>query len=259
MEINFKDKVVIVTGGAQGIGSVIAKSFLYEDAHVAIWDNDIKKLQETFKELSKDFKNLIICECDISDEKSVKFAMSKTLEAFNKVDVLIANAGIAIPNRFENISSDEWSKVFDINTKGTFICAREASKEMKKQNSGRIIIASSFAAIIPSAEMASYSASKAALISLARVLAAELGQWNITVNSYAPGMIPTNMSDIDNLSKSRKEEMLDTLSIREWGRKEDIASLLLFLASDYARYITGTNIDASGGKFAVQFGALARN
>ena len=72
-------------------------------------------------------------------------------------------------------------------------------------------------------------------------------------------MIPTNMSNIDNLTKSRKEEMLDTLSIREWGRKEDIASLLLFLASDYARYITGTNIDASGGKFAVQFGALARN
>ena len=105
--------------------------------------------------------------------------------------------------------------------------------------------------------MASYASSKAAVVSFTRVLAGELGPWNITVNSYAPGMLKTRLSGYADVTPERAKQLLDTLSLRRWGDPDDIASLLIFLASEQARYITGSFIDISGGKLAVQFPQLA--
>lgn len=259
MHIDLKQRVAIVTGAAQGIGKAIAEKLAAEGVRLSLWDVDRERLSGTAEAIVKGTRaEVVAIECDVTIPADIERAASETLRKLGRIDILVANAGVARPRKFLEISTEEWDEIFDTNTRGVFLCAKAVAPHFKKQESGRIIIASSFAAIVPSVGSAAYAASKSALVSLTRVLAAELGPWNITVNSYAPGMIPSNMSRIDELPVERQEMMLDSLSLREWGRAEDIASLVVFLASDQARYITGAHIDASGGKFAVQFAKLAR-
>jgi 3-oxoacyl-[acyl-carrier protein] reductase len=123
---------------------------------------------------------------------------------------------------------------------------------MKRQGSGRILNAASFAAIIPSIGGAAYAAAKAGVAGFTRVLAGELGPSNVTVNAYAPGMIPTDMNHFADRDPAEQQRLLDTLTLRRWGDPADVANLICFLASDLAGYITGTMIDVSGGKFATQ-------
>lgn len=260
MKIDISGKVVIVTGAARGIGKVIAETFAKEGVKLSLWDIDYDALTAVADSiLTQSGTKPIAIKCDVSSEQEVNDAVKKTVDKFGTVDVLIANAGILNASKILETSGERWDEVFDVNTKGPFLCAKAVAPYLKEKKSGRIIFASSFAAILPSVGSAAYAASKSAVVSFTRVLAAELGPWNITVNAYAPGMIPTNMSAIDTLTESRKNDMLDTLCIREWGSADDIASLLIFLASEQARYITGTLIDTSGGKFSVQFAKLARS
>lgn len=253
-------KVAVVTGAAQGIGASIASQLVRDGYDLAVLDIDGDRLEERSRALEALSRSVRIesFKCDVRSESSVNDAIALVLKKFGTIDVLVANAGVARPKRFLELTVDEWDDVFAVNTRGVFLCARAVAPSMIAKRRGRIIIASSFAAIIPSVGSLAYAASKSAVVSMTRVLAAELGPFDVTVNSYAPGMIPSNMSGIDSLPRERKEEMLDTLCLREWGRGEDIASLVSFLASDAARYITGSHIDASGGKFAVQFAKLAR-
>lgn len=259
MNIDVSGKVVIITGASKGIGLTLAKSFAREGAILSLWDIDYEGVNSVVSFIESDFnaKSLGI-KCDVSDENDVNQAIFKTINEFGTIDVLVANAGILNASKILETTTESWDRVFEVNVRGAFLCAKAVAPYLMEKKWGRIIFASSFAAIIPSVGSAAYAASKSALVSFTRVLAAELGPWNITVNAYAPGMIPTNMSGIDLLTESRKNEMLDTLCIREWGNPEDIASLVIFLASDQSRYITGTLIDASGGKFAVQFSKYAR-
>jgi|UniRef100_UPI004047B91C 3-oxoacyl-[acyl-carrier protein] reductase len=260
MNIDISNKVVIVTGASKGIGRVIAETFAKEGAKLSLWDIDYEALVVVSEAISNHSdKKMVAIKCDVSSEHDVNEAVKITVEKYGTIDVLIANAGILNASKIMETSVERWDEVFDVNTKGPFLCAKAVAPFLQSKKSGRIIFASSFAAIVPSVGSAAYASSKSALVSLTRVLAAELGPWNITVNAYAPGMIPTNMSSIETLSESRQEELLDTLCIREWGSADDIASLLIFLASEQARYITGTLIDTSGGKFAVQFAKLARS
>lgn len=259
MNIDISNKVVIVTGASKGIGRVIAETFAKEGVKLSLWDVDYEELIAVADAISTESgEKPIAIKCDVSSEDDVNDAVKITVENYGTIDVLIANAGILNAGKILETTAERWDEVFNVNTRGPFLCAKAVAPYLKSKNSGRIIFASSFAAIIPSVGSAAYAASKSAVVSLTRVLAAELGPWNITVNAYAPGMIPTNMSAINTLSESRKNEMLDTLCIREWGSADDIAALLIFLASEQAKYITGTLIDTSGGKFSVQFAKLAR-
>lgn len=259
MVIDIKDKVAIVTGAAKGIGRVIAILLANEGVKLSIWDKDeveLKALSNYIKSIGVDVHFAV---CDVSKEQEVENAFNEVVELYQRIDILVANAGIAKFSKVTEMNVSNWDEVFNVNTRGVFLCAKVVAPLMMKNKWGRIIIASSFAAIIPSVSSAAYAGSKAALVSLTKVLAAELGPSNITVNAYAPGMIPTYMSGIDTLPLERQEAMLDTLAIREWGRPEDIASLVIFLSSEQARYITGSLIDTSGGKFSVQFAKLARD
>lgn len=144
-----------------------------------------------------------------------------------------------------------------MNLKGTFLMCRAVAPVMKKQRGGRIINAASYAAITPIVGGAAYAASKAGVHYFIRVLAGELGPWDVTVNCYAPGMIPTEMNHFDEAPAERQRRLLDTLTLRRWGIARDVANLVCFLASDHAAYITGTLIDVSGGKLATQIPRLA--
>lgn len=243
MEIKLQDQTVLVTGAAQGIGRVLAETFAAEGAFTYGLD-----IQAPAAETSP----IAWLQCDVSDDREVSHAIEHVLATRGRIDVLINNAGINAEGYVDAIDPLVWDRAFQVNVHGTFTMCRAVIPAMKAQGSGRIINAASFAAIIPSVGQAAYAASKAAVVQLTRTLASELGPWNITVNAYAPGMIPTAMNGFADLNDEQRTERLNTLSLRRWGTAQEIANLVCFLASDRASYITGSLIDVSGGKLSTQ-------
>jgi 3-oxoacyl-[acyl-carrier protein] reductase len=247
MLLDLADRVVVVTGAGRGIGRVIAETFLQEGSVVAGLDVEVGTLEW----LAASEKAAAFA-CDVRDGRQTAAVAADVLERFGRIDVLVNNAGVLVEGLVEDLDDDLWDFCLDVNVGGTFRMCRAVIPAMKEQGSGRIINAASFAAIVPSVGTAPYAASKAAVVQFTRTLAGELGPWNITVNAYAPGMIPTAMNRFADLTGAAKDRLLDTLALRRWGEAAEVADLVCFLASDAARYITGTLIDVSGGKLATQ-------
>ncbi|BDI22321.1 SDR family NAD(P)-dependent oxidoreductase [Herbiconiux sp. L3-i23] len=243
MLIDLRSRIVVVSGAGRGIGRALAERFRDEGATVVALDL-------AFPDTPSDGIDSLVC--DVTDEGSVTGAIDEVIRRHGRVDVLVNNAGIDVGGPVDTLDLARWRACFEVNVTGVFLLAKAVIPHMKAARSGRIINASSFAAIIPSVGSAAYGASKAAVVQLTRVLASELGPWNITVNAYAPGMIPTAMNGFASMPEDKQERLLDTLSLRRWESPEDVADLLCFLASDAAGYITGTLVDVSGGKFATQ-------
>jgi 3-oxoacyl-[acyl-carrier protein] reductase len=257
VQIDIAGKVVAVTGAGRGIGRRLAERFVAEGTRVFLLEREQDSLAEVAGALRKTGGAVDAIQCDVAVESQVKTAFQEIEGKAGRLDVLINNAGVAHGGTVEELSAEHWDDSFGINTRGVFLCAKAAIPIMKRQNSGSILNAASFATIIPGYGMASYSAAKAAVASLTRTLAGELGPWNITVNAYAPGMIPTRLSGYANITDERRKQLFDTLAFPRWGDPDEIADLLIFLSSDRARYLTGALIDISGGKFAVQFPQMA--
>ena len=249
MLLDLADQVVVITGAGRGIGRVIAETFLRERSVVAGLDVEIGALEWLS---TSDEGRAAAFACDVRDGARTSAVVAKVLERFGRIDVLVNNAGVNVEGLVEELDDDRWDFCFDVNVGGTFRMCRAVIPAMKAQQSGRIINAASFAAIVPSVGSAAYAASKAAVVQLTRTLAGELGPWNITANAYAPGMIPTAMNGFADLSRPAQDRLLDTLALRRWGEAGEVADLVCFLASDAARYITGTLVDVSGGKLATQ-------
>jgi 3-oxoacyl-[acyl-carrier protein] reductase len=257
MLIDLTNKVAFVTGAGRGIGRVIAQTLAREGAKVVVADIRQDLLDDVAAEWSREGWTGLQVICDVRDNASCAAAVAAAETAFGRVDILVNNAGVASGGKVAEMPDDAWQANLDINLSGTMRMCRAVIPVMQKQNWGRILNAASFAAIIPSIGGAAYSASKAGVESLTRVLAGELGPHNITVNAYAPGMIPTEMNHFAERDDRTQQMLLDTLTLRRWGEPADVANLICFLASDLAGYITGTMIDISGGKFATQIPWLA--
>jgi len=248
MLLDLSGKVAIVTGGGRGIGRTVADTLRAEGVTTVVVDirDDLLATWDGPKILA-----------DVRKAEDCKRVAAEVERQHGRIDVLVNNAGVASGARVEVLGEDVWDANFDSNIKGVFLMAQAVVPAMKRQGSGRIINASSFAAIIPSIGGAAYAASKAGVESFSRVLAGELGPHGITVNAYAPGMIPTEMNHYAEASDERKGQLLDTLTLRRWGEAQDVANLVCFLASDQASYITGAMINVSGGKFATQMPWMA--
>ena len=251
MEIDLRNRVAIVTGVGRGIGNEIVKTLAAEGVTTISLDVNQADLDAVAADLADGHPGRQYL-CDIRDKARVAQVIEEVVAEFGRIDVLVNNAGVGGNGSVETISEQDWDFCYDVNVKGTFILCQAVIPTMKTQRSGRIINAASFAAIVPSIGSAAYASSKAAVAHFTRALAGELGPWDITVNAYAPGMIPTTLNHFAELPATEQERLLDTLSLRKWGKKEDIAHLICFLASDLAGYITGTLIDISGGKLATQ-------
>ena len=257
MQIDISGKVVAITGAGRGIGRRLAERFAAEGARLFLLEREQDTLSAVETALRKTGATVDAIACDVAVEAQVKSAFAAIESKAGRLDILINNAGIAHGGTVEELSVEQWDDSFGINTRSVFLCSKAAIPMMKRQGAGSILNAASFATIIPAYGMASYAAAKAAVANLTRVLAGELGPWNITVNAYAPGMIPTRLSGYANITAERRQQLFDTLAFPRWGDPDEIADLLIFLASDRARYVTGALIDISGGKFAVQFPQMA--
>ena len=252
MDLDLSGRVVVITGAARGIGRGIAGRFISEGARVAALDVAFDD-SAPFAESDRVETAL----CDVTDASSVAAAIDRVRTRFGRIDVLINNAGINVDAPFQQISAERFRAVMDVNVTGTFLMAQAVAPLMKRQGSGRIINAASFASIVPAYGGAAYASSKAAVVQLTRVLAGELGPWGITVNCYAPGMVPTGINGFAEMAPAAQDRLLDTLTLRRWEEPDDVARLLVFLASDAASYLTGALIDVSGGKLATQLPAKA--
>ena len=257
MQINLTGKVAVITGAGRGIGRQIASTFAAEGVQVIAVDMDPRGVDTLARELHSRTLSCAAHTCDVRDAEAVSRMVDFAVERHGRIDILVNNAGVSVTGTIDEQSPAAWSANIDTNLTGTFLTCHAVVPVMKRQRSGRILNAASFAAIVPSVGSAAYAASKAAVVSFTRVLAGEVGPYNITANAYAPGMVPTEMNHFAEAAPEVQERLLDTLTLRRWGDKQDVANLLCFLASDLADYITGALIDVSGGKLATQIPAKA--
>ena len=244
--MEFKDKVVLVTGSSRGIGRSIAISFAKEGAKVIInYNNSDIDAEITYDIISSYGNDCMVMKADVANEKEVKKMIDKIIEKYGRIDVLVNNAGIAIDAEFDEKTVDNWQQTLNTNVLGPFLTSKYAGKYMMNQEYGKIINISStngINTIYPYS--ADYDASKAALINLTKNLAIQYAPY-VNVNSVAPGWVDTLMNS--ELSKSYLRDEKEKILLKRFAEPEEISNVVLFLASDKSRYITSEIITVSGG------------
>ncbi|MBP1658337.1 MAG: FabG3 [Bacteroidetes bacterium] len=241
-----RDQVALVTGGGRGIGRAIARAFVEEGAHVAIFDRAFPEDFQTFVDtLTADGRKVVSKAVDITNTQAAEKACDEVVAELGRIDVLVNNAGITRDKLLIRMSDEEWDAVLTVNLKGAFIMTRAASRIMMRQRKGKIINVSSVVGLIGNAGQGNYAASKAGLIGLTKSAAKELSSRNITVNAIAPGFVLTEMTDA--LSEEQRAAFLNVIPLRRGCKPEEVAGVVAFLASSRADYITGQVIAIDGG------------
>lgn len=239
-------KVAVITGAGRGIGRAIALQFAQQGAQVVInYRNSVAQVEELLNQVKEAGGQAIAVQADISKEEEAKKLMDEAVKQFGRLDVLVNNAGITKDNLMMRMTEEEFEGVIDINLKGTFFCMKYASAIMLKKRSGKIVNISSVVGLTGNAGQINYSASKAGVIGMAKSAARELASRGITVNAVAPGFIDTDMTDT--LPEKLKEATIATIPLKRYGKAEEVANAVSFLASDAANYITGQVIQVDGG------------
>tara|TARA_B100001105_G_scaffold72239_1_gene56777 strand:+ start:1375 stop:2112 length:738 start_codon:yes stop_codon:yes gene_type:complete len=239
--INLKNKVAVVTGGAQGFGLAIAKRFLVSGAQVVIWDIDEKIL------LSVEEKNITKIIVNVTNFKKIEEATKETLSLFGRIDILVNNAGIAGPSYTTwEYPIEEWQKIIDIDLSGVFYCCKSIVPVMKKNNYGRIINIASIAGKEGNPNAMPYSAAKAGVIALTKSLGKELANNNIAVNCITPAAAKTRI--FDQISQEHIDYMLSKIPRNRFVKVDELASMVAWMASEENSFTTGAVFDLSGGR-----------
>jgi 3-oxoacyl-[acyl-carrier protein] reductase len=249
--VRFTGKVAIVTGAAQGIGAATARRLAAEGASVAVVDLTVERGQSVVDEITGAGAVAVALGCDVSDEGSVQAMTDAVVERFGRLDILVNNAGITRDNLLFKMSRADWDAVLGINLTGVFLCAQAAQKHMVAQKSGKIVNLSSRSALGNRGQV-NYAATKAGVQGLTATLALELGPFGINVNAVAPGYVATSMtaataSRVGATPEEHQERAAASTPLRRVGRPEEIASVIAFLASDDASYVSGQTLYVNGG------------
>jgi 3-oxoacyl-[acyl-carrier protein] reductase len=241
-------KVALVTGGSRGIGRAVSEALAEQGATVAI---NYVKGEAAAREVADAIKakggNAEIVGFDVADTKATEIAVEELAKRHGRLDVLVANAGIAIDGLLLRMKEDDLQRLFDVNVKGALTCARVATKSMMRAKTGRVIFLSSVVGEMGNVGQTAYAATKAALIGAAKSVAREFASRNITVNVVAPGFIDTEMTQ--SMSDAMKEQLVKVIPLGRTGQAREIAGACAYLASDEAAYITGHVLRVNGGMY----------
>ena len=242
--INLENKKIIVTGASGGIGNSLTKVLSESGAKILATGTKVEKLEK----LKSKFKNVNILKFDISDiNKIEEFIENATSELGGRLDCIINNAGVTQDNLAIRMSFEEWKKVIDINLNSTFLLCKFAIKKMLKNKSGKIINISSVVGHTGNVGQANYTASKAGIVAMSKSLAIEYAKKNININCISPGFIKSEMTS--KIDEKFKEVIISKIPSSRLGEPEDIANVVLFLASDLSNYINGETIHVNGGMY----------
>jgi NAD(P)-dependent dehydrogenase (short-subunit alcohol dehydrogenase family) len=249
MDLQLKGKAVVVTGGATGIGLATAQEFLREGCQVAICGRSPDKLDKAVAECRALGFDVMARSVDVTDSAALQAFADEVVARFGTVDVWLNNAGMSNNKPFLDFSEQEWDELMNLNLKAVFRGCQIAARIMIAHRHGGVILnAASFQSVMPAAGAAPYGASKAGVVSLSQVIAAELASHGIRVLSYIPGVIATPMAE----QWMIETHQLQNIPSTRFGRPQDLANAIVFLASERASYINGVHVDVTGGKFCVQ-------
>jgi len=238
-------RIAIVTGAARGIGQAIAVKLASEGADLALCDVEKDWLTETAGLITAMGRRVECFAVDVSNGAAVQAAVDQISEKFGKIDILVNNAGITRDTLLIRMSEEDWDKVLQVNLKGAFLFMKAVARPMMKQRSGAIVNVASIIGLIGNAGQCNYAASKAGLIALTKSVAKELAVRNIRSNAVAPGFIKTKMTE--KLTEDIQKKMLEAIPLGRFGLPEDVANVVVFLASDAASYVTGQVLTVCGG------------
>jgi 3-oxoacyl-[acyl-carrier protein] reductase len=239
--MDFKDRVVLVTGGSRGIGRATVAAFAKRGAIVYF---TYHKNEEAAREVSEAFDaNAVMC--PQNDTCQIDLTVEKITGKFGRIDVLVNNAGITSDQFFMMMPAEQWNRVIDVNLNGPYRWVKAVCRGMLSSQKGCIINVASVAGLVGTAGQTNYAASKGGLIALTRALAAELGPKGVRVNAVVPGFIETDMTAI--MPRQVKRQNLERILLKRFGKSEEVAEVIAFLASDAASYIAGQAIVVDGG------------
>lgn len=253
----FKNEVVVVNGASRGIGAGLAKRFAREGAKVVVTANEdrVHAVAQEIRDMGQQAMSFIV---DVTQKNQIEDLYAQVIDEFGKLDVSIQNAGVITIKKFDEMTEEEWDWVMNVNTKGVFLCCQAAAKQMAKQGSGKLINTASGQSRDGFIYTPHYAASKMGVVGITQSLAKELAPMGITVNAIAPGIIETDMWKYNDkawgnlLGDYEEGELIEewvnkNIPMKRAGTPDDVAGLVLFLASTDADYITGQTINVDGG------------
>ena len=248
--MRLENKVALISGGARGMGAVEAKLFAEEGAQVIIGDMLEEEGRKVEAEINEAGGECVFVSLDVSSEEAWQNAVNEAVSRYGKLDILVNNAGIYRAHNVEETTSDEWDQVMDINAKGVFLGTKHAIPAMRDAGGGSIVNISSVAGLVGSRATSAYNASKGAVRLLTKSTAIQYASDGIRANSVHPGTIETPMTEGFLADPSMRQDRMDRTPIGRLGKPEDVAYGALFLASDEASFMTGSELVIDGGRTA---------
>lgn len=254
IRFGLRDRVVVITGAAQGIGEACAHRLAAEGCRLALWDVADAAGQALADALRAQGTQAAYQHCNVASKAEVDAALAATLSAYGRIDGLINNAGIFKAADFLDITEDDWDAVLDVNLKGAFLVGQGVARVMARQNAGAIVNMSSVNGVLTIPTIASYNASKGGINQLTRVMALSLADRQIRVNAVAPGTIATELAKNAVLtSDDAKARIMSRTPMRRLGEPSEIADVVAFLLSDAASYVTGEIVTVDGGRMTLNY------
>jgi 3-oxoacyl-[acyl-carrier protein] reductase len=239
-------KVALVTGGSRGIGRAIALALAGQGAAVGVnYVSNAAAADEVVQQITACGGRAIAVQGDVSKGEDAKRIVEETQKAFDGLHILVNNAGLTADDLILRMTEDEWDRVMAVNLRGAYLCTKAALRPMIRQRWGRIISITSVAGLVGNPGQANYAAAKAGLIGFTKSVAKEVASRNVTANAIAPGLVETEMTA--NLTQGQEQAVLQIVPLGRAAKPEEIAPAAVFLASDEARYITGSVLAIDGG------------
>ena len=246
--MKLEGKVALITGSSRGLGRAVALSFAKEGAKVVVnYTSNETAANEVAQAINQMGSQAIVVRADVSKREEADGLVQAAVKEFGRLDILVNNAGFTRPAMMLKMTEEQWDEVVDIHLKGAFLCSQAAGRQMKEQNSGKIINVTSVAGLVGTVGQINYSAAKGGTISMTKSIARELARYNVCANVISIGILSMGMSEKITTDEKLKEIYMNRILLKRFGTPDDVSPAFVFLASDESNYITGQILCVDGG------------